>query len=139
MQREQMLTTNYSSAKTPPSARSMTTDSQFPWLLVLLLSMFVLFALVSVAPLNRLAGSDLLSSLPMSSTLLRFGAALPVDLHLTANSHASQVNTDSIEFLSVMAMLFLLYAFAMLYLRRIHVLPGYTKALAIIWIRGNSG
>lgn len=128
-----MLTTRYSSEGTPTATRFIEQDSQFSWLLLVLLCAFVLFALVSVAPLSRLAGTTFLSSVPISSTLLLFGAALPVDLHLTANQHASQVNTDSIEFLSIMALLFLVYAYAALLLTRKRVFSGYRKFLMLIW------
>lgn len=134
MQREKMIITRDNSVKSLTAPQPRSENVQFPWLLLLLPGAFVLFALVSVAPLSRLADTSLLSSLPTSSLLLLFGAALPVDLHLTANQHASQVNTDSIEFLSVMALLFLLYACAALLLSRKHILFGYRKYLILIWI-----
>ena len=134
MQREKTRSTGYTSSDRSTVTQSTTQESQFPWLLLLLLCGFILFALISVTPLNRLAGTDILASLPTSAPLLLFGAALPVDLHLTANQHASQVNTDSIEFLFLMALLFLLYALAILLLARGHQIYGYKKFVSLIWI-----
>ncbi len=71
---------------------------------------FILCILITVAPLNRLAGTTLLSSIPLCMLLTVMGTKLPTDLHLTADTHASQVNTDTIEFLSIMVLVYLVYA-----------------------------
>ncbi|GAC1390160.1 MAG: hypothetical protein NVS4B11_19630 [Ktedonobacteraceae bacterium] len=71
---------------------------------------FILCILATVAPLNRLAGSTLLASLPTSLLLTIVGTKLPTDLHLTADVHASQVNTDTLEFLSIVVLIYLFYA-----------------------------
>ncbi|GAC1563378.1 MAG: hypothetical protein PVS3B3_07920 [Ktedonobacteraceae bacterium] len=76
---------------------------------LLCMGAFIFCILVSVAPLNRLAGTTLLSSLPFSILLTVVGTKLPTDLHLTTNVHASQVNTDAIEFLLVMVLVYLFY------------------------------
>ena len=70
---------------------------------------FVLCTLITIAPLARLASTTLLSSVPIFMLLTVVGTKLPTDLHLTANSHASQVNTDTLEFLSIMLLTYLLY------------------------------
>lgn len=70
---------------------------------------FILCILVTVAPLQRLAGTTLLSSLPFSMLLTIVGTKLPTDLHLSTDVHASQLNTDSIEFLVVMGCVYLFY------------------------------
>ncbi len=70
---------------------------------------FILCILITIAPLNRLAGTTQLSSLPSSVFLTVVGTKLPTDFHLTTDVHASQVNTDSIEFLAVMILVYLFY------------------------------
>ena len=70
---------------------------------------FILCILITVAPLQRLAGTTLLSSLPFSMLLTVVGTKLPTDLHLTTDVHASQINTDSIEFLVAMICVYLFY------------------------------
>ncbi len=84
----------------------------FRTLFGLCLCAFLLCILVTVAPLSRLAGTTLLSSLPTNIVLTVFGTKLPTDLHLTTDIHASQINTDAIEFLALMSIIFLLYALA---------------------------
>lgn len=134
MQREKVLTSPSVLGEKPIIPQSTLQNSQLLLQFFLLLCAFVLFALVTVAPLNRLAGTTFLSSLPTNPLLLLFGAALPVDLHLSANQHASQVNTDSIEFLLVMAILFLLYALTARLLLRKQLSFGYKKCMALIFI-----
>ncbi len=76
---------------------------------MLCMGAFILCILITVAPLNRLAGTTQLSSLPSSIFLTVVGTKLPTDFHLTTDAHASQVNTDSIEFLAVMILVYLFY------------------------------
>ncbi len=77
--------------------------------LILCMCAFLLCILVTIAPLQRLAGTTLLASLPFSMLLTVVGTKLPTDLHLSTDVHASQINTDSIEFLSVMILVYLFY------------------------------
>ena len=70
---------------------------------------FIVCILVTIAPLNRLAGLTLLSSLPFTIFLTVVGTKLPTDLHLTADVHASQINTDTIEFLALTLLIYLFY------------------------------
>ncbi len=76
---------------------------------MLCMGAFILCILITVAPLNRLAGTTQLSSLPSSIFLTVMGTKLPTDLHLAIDVHASQINTDSIEFLTVMIFVYLFY------------------------------
>ena len=70
---------------------------------------FLLCILATIAPLQRLAGTTLLVSLPFSMLLTLVGTKLPTNLHLTSDVRASQINTASIEFLAVMLFVFLFY------------------------------
>ena len=79
---------------------------------MLCLCAFLFCILLTVAPLSRLAGTTFLSSLPTNTALTVVGTKLPTDLHLTTDIHASQINTDAIEFLALMVVIFLLYALA---------------------------
>ena len=80
-----------------------------PLILLACVGAFMLCILVTVAPLNRLAGTTEFLSLPVSMHLTAVGTKLPTDLHLTKDVHASQINTDSIEFLAVMMLVYLFY------------------------------
>ena len=91
------------------------------------MSAFILCILVTAAPLNRLAGTREFLSLPVSMFLTVFGTKLPTDLHLTTNIRASQVNTDSIEFLGVMALVFLFYSLSAYVVHRYFVGNRHTK------------
>jgi uncharacterized membrane protein YidH (DUF202 family) len=79
---------------------------------------FVACILVSLAPLNRLAGVDYFRSLPLSTWPLAIGTWLPLDLHLVANARQSQLSTHLILFLSLVALAFVIYAGGAWYLRR---------------------
>ncbi len=81
----------------------------FLHVLLVCLCAFILCILVTVAPLSRLAGTTLLASLPFSTLMTIVGTKLPTDFHLTTDVHASQINTDSIEFLIVMIFVYLFY------------------------------
>ena len=130
MQKEKMRSPLYQYHK--GTILSSGTATSFPMLFLLILCTFVLITLVSIVPLNRLAGTTELASLPTNSFLLLLGALLPTDLHLSPMTHASQTNTDSIEFLLLMAILFLLYACALLTLRKT-IFNSYKKHLVLIW------
>lgn len=71
---------------------------------------FVVCILVSLAPLNRLAGVDYFRALPLSTWPLAIGTWLPLDLHLVANLRQSQLSTHLILFLSLVALAFVIYA-----------------------------
>ena len=87
---------------------------------ILCMGAFLLCILITIAPLNRLAGTTLLASLPWSMLLTVVGTKLPTDLHLTANTHASQINTNSIEFLTGMLLVYFFY-FLSAYVAQKHV------------------
>jgi len=95
---------------------------------ILCMCMFILCILITITPLTRLASTTLLSSVPLFMLLTVVGTKLPTDLHLTANVYASQVNTDTIEFLSIMLLVFLLYALSV-YLVQKHIVTATPSTL----------
>ncbi len=114
---------------------------------VLCMSALIICVLLTIAPLNRLAGTTLLSSVSLFMLLTGVGTKLPTDLHLTTNVHASQINTDTIEFLSLMLLIYLLYALSVYLIQRCAVTgtrstltTGHTpdqslrRLLRLIWI-----
>jgi ABC-type multidrug transport system fused ATPase/permease subunit len=70
---------------------------------------FIACMLVSLAPLDRFAGTNYFRALPISSWLLAIGTWLPLDLHLTINTRQSQMSTHLILFLSLIALAFIVY------------------------------
>ncbi len=92
---------------------------------------FILFTLVTVAPLQRLAGTTLLVSLPFNMLLTVVGTKLPTDLHLTTDVRASQINTASIEFLAVMMLVYLFYFLSA------YIVQKYSKVQPVLQVPGN--
>ena len=87
-------------------------------LLLVCMGAFVCCILATGAPLARLAGTTLLAALPTSLFLILVGTKLPADLHLTADIHASQVNTNALEFLFLTMLASLFYALSAYLARR---------------------
>ncbi len=118
----------------PAECASM--KKQVVWLLGMLLCIvaFEVCWLMSVAPLQRLANAPLMTHLPLSSFLETWGAWLPTDLHLLKHAAASQVSTNTLEFLLLMAVAFFIYGLSALLLR---FQPSGMKniiVLSLIWI-----
>ncbi len=88
--------------------------------LVILLCMlaFILIFLVIVAPKQRLAPTPTTAHIPLGPLLVKAGAWLPNDLHLSLDPHSSQVGTANIEFLLLMAVAFGVYGLCALFLYR---------------------
>jgi len=88
--------------------------------LVILLCMlaFILIFLVIVAPLQRLPSTSTTAHIPLGSLLVKAGAWLPNDLHLSLDPHSSQIGTANIEFLLLMAVAFGVYGLCALFLHR---------------------
>ncbi len=114
---------------------------------ILCMITFILCILATGAPLERLAGTTQLATLPTSLLLTMVGTKLPTNLHLTANVHNSRMNSDSLEFLSLTALSYLLYALsAYVAQKRVHaqVFPTFATRsvqsrsmntlLCLIWI-----
>jgi hypothetical protein len=98
---------------------------------------FVACILVSLAPLNRLAGVDYFRSLPLSTWPLAIGTWLPLDLHLVANARQSQLSTHLILFLSLVALAFVIYAIGAWYIQRLPervIHKRYSQMLKWIWL-----
>lgn len=93
--------------------------------------------LISLTPLDRLAGTDYFRSLPLSTWLLAIGTWLPLDLHLTDNARQSQMSTHLILFLSLVALAFAIYAIGVWCIQRysqqtIH--RRSTQIMRCIWV-----
>ncbi len=71
----------------------------------------------TVAPLQRLASTPLLSRLPTNGFLEVWGAWLPVNLHLVSNVQTSQISTDNLEFFLLIVLAFVLYGISALVIR----------------------
>ncbi|GHO96250.1 hypothetical protein KSF_062980 [Reticulibacter mediterranei] len=80
---------------------------------------FVACILVSLAPLNRLAGVEYFRSLPLSMWPLAIGTWLPLDLHLVANARQSQLSTHLILFLSLVTLAFVIYGVSAWYIQHL--------------------
>ncbi len=92
--------------------------------LVILLCMlaFILIFLLIVAPLQRLPFDEPVTPapttahIPLGSLLVKAGAWLPNDLHLSLDLHSSQVGAAYIEFLLLLAVAFGVYGLCALFL-----------------------
>jgi len=103
--------------------------------LVILLCMlaFILIFLVIVAPLQRLAPTPATAHIPLGSLLVKAGAWLPNDLHLSLDLHSSQVRTSNIESLLLIAVAFGVYGFCALFLHR-QCSSKNSTTLLLIWV-----
>jgi len=80
---------------------------------------YVLCVLVMAAPLNRIVDPVIRLQLPFGAWLTRVGAWLPINLGISSNAQASQTNTSILEFLSLVALLFVVYGLCALYITRL--------------------
>ncbi len=71
----------------------------------------------SVAPLQRKAGTPLLSGMPTNGFLAALGAWLPIDLHLVSNAQTSQTSTNNLEFFLLITLAFVMYGISALIIR----------------------
>src|SRR5579884_1094753 len=98
---------------------------------------FIACILVSLAPLDRFAGTDYFRALPFSSWLLAIGTWLPLDLHLTANTRQSQMSTHLILFLSLIALTFIIYCICAFCIQRSNRHASsyrYSTTMKYIWL-----
>src|SRR6266704_473681 len=70
---------------------------------------FLLCIALSIAPLVRLGGSNFFLQLPISTLLPVLGSWLPADLHLDSDLRASQISSQVLLFLGLMALAFSIY------------------------------
>ena len=95
---------------------------------------FVLCILVMIAPLHRFSGTTLLLQLPTNILLLPWGTWLPSDLHLTPSHRASQLTTNIIEFLLLMALAFMIYGICALLIQRKPAQGNHSVTFRSIWL-----
>src|SRR5712691_3184245 len=101
---------------------------------------FILCILLSVAPLSRLAGKSLQGHLqlgsyvPLGRLLAQAGSWLPNDLGLTTDQHASQISTNTIEFMLLMAVAFAIYGLCALLIQRQQQQSDNRRTLGWIWL-----
>lgn len=77
---------------------------------------FVTCFLVMVAPLSRLPGTSITSQMPLRELVARAGFWLPRDLHLDPNLQNSQSGTNTVEFLLLIAVAFVIYGLCALFI-----------------------
>jgi phosphatidylserine synthase len=94
---------------------------------------FIVCTLVSIAPLTRLAGTDYFRGSPISAMLAVVGGWLPVDLHLTNNTLASQLSTNVILFLTLTALSFIAYLLCAWFVSRQPREGDYRQVLRLVW------
>lgn len=95
---------------------------------------FVLCVLVSIAPLNRLAGTSTLHALPTTSLLIAPGSWLPTNFWPSSNTHAAQMSTHVVLFLALVTLEFALYALSVYWLYRQPYASDYRRVIGIIWL-----
>ncbi|HJT57107.1 MAG TPA: hypothetical protein VJ761_11480 [Ktedonobacteraceae bacterium] len=95
---------------------------------------FVICILLTVAPLSRIPDPVIHLQTPAGTYLARVGAWLPDDLGLTANHLASQVNTNYLEFLILIALAFAIYGLCYLFIRHQAPAHKHRQTLWLIWI-----
>lgn len=105
-----------------------------PRSMLLYMLAFVLCVLISVAPLSRLAGVELLFALPTHSPLIALGAWLPPDLGFTAHARASRSSTGTLEFLALIALMFVIYGLCMLWIQRQSPQVSTKRILRYVWL-----
>ncbi len=95
---------------------------------------FVLCVLISVTPLNRLAGTTFLLALPTNTLLIDVGTWLPIDLGFSAHARDSQLTTHTVLLLTLVALAFLIYGLCARYIQRRPQQDSYRRILGLIWI-----
>ena len=95
---------------------------------------FIICTLLTVAPLSRIPDPVIHLQTPAGAFLSWFGSWLPGDLRLTANYFASQVNTNYIEFLLLIALAFAIYGLCALFILRQPPTFRDTRTMRLIWL-----
>lgn len=94
---------------------------------------FVICILLTVAPLSRIFDPVIHLQTPAGTYLAQVGAWLPNDLGLTANHLASQVNTNYLEFLILIALAFGIYGLCALFIQHQASAHKHRQTLCLIW------
>ena len=111
------------------------TDDQSSTLTIALCTIaFIACILLTVAPLSRIVDPVIHLQTPAGTYLSEVGAWLPNDLGLTANHLASQVNTNYLEFLTLIALAFAIYGLCALFILRRASTSKYKQMLRFIWL-----
>jgi hypothetical protein len=95
---------------------------------LLCIAAFIVCTLVSVAPLNRLAGQTFLLYLPTNPLLLGWGSWLPYNLR----PRASMITTNDLAFLILMALAFVIYGLGALFISRQPLQADYRRMLRLV-------
>src|SRR6202030_4351736 len=93
-------------------------DSAIPSLLspILCTLGYILCVLLMAAPLSRILDPVIHLQLPFGAALAQVGAWLPINLGLNIHNQASQTTTSILEFLGLIALLFVIYGLCALYI-----------------------
>jgi hypothetical protein len=86
-----------------------------------------------IAPNYRVIGSKFIAPLQISQFLVSLGAWLPSNFHWLPNASDSFTSTNNGEFLFFIALAFIFYGAAMLFLRRQPERANYTRIQALLW------
>ena len=127
-----------SPAKPAVEAQAKQAAQKLPLEAIILFCMiaFVLCFLIIIAPLQRLASTPVTAHIPLGSLLVKAGAWLPNNLHLSPDLHSSQVATGNIEFLLLMVVAFGVYALCAFFVHRQRQATSgkNSKILLLIWL-----
>lgn len=120
----------------PEMTQRIATKPQPVWSKPMLLCTFafILCILLSVTPLHQLPGTPFLLQLPTSRFLELWGGWLPSDFHWIKDHRASQISTNTIEVLLLIALAFVIYGLSALVLRRQTLATAHTRTLRLVWI-----
>ncbi|MHB8599268.1 MAG: hypothetical protein ACYDER_20955 [Ktedonobacteraceae bacterium] len=106
-----------------------------PQLIILCCMLIFIFCIAAtVAPLQRLASTPLLSGLSTNGFLEAWGAWLPVDLHLVSNVQTSQISTNNLEFFLLITLAFVMYGISALVIRYQLKEAKNTGIYLLIWV-----
>jgi hypothetical protein len=95
---------------------------------------FVTCFLVMVAPLSRLPGTSVTSQMPLRKLVASAGFWLPRDLHLDSNLQNSRWGTNTIEFMLLIAVAFVIYGLCALFISYWAPENKYNRTLLMIWL-----
>jgi hypothetical protein len=94
---------------------------------------FLACILVSIAPIYRLYAEPMMR-LPTNGLLILWGSWLPADLHLTTDAHGSRFATNTIFFLSLWGLAFVIYGLAAWYIHKQPVRGNYRYITRFTWL-----
>src|SRR5579884_4189391 len=96
---------------------------------------FVACVLFMAAPLNRIHDPVIRLQTPLGGLLTAPGSWLPKDLGFTSNAIVSQSDTGYVEFLLLIALMFLIYGLCALYLlRQPAQSPAHRPVRLLMWL-----